>query len=91
MSKTKQTIELGDKVRDLVNGMTGIVMQIAECLNGCRRIQVDPDTLKLDGAPGDGWWMDEYRLKVLKKGVLPRTGTAPAAEKPGGPPTRVKY
>lgn len=81
-------IELGDKVKDQISGFTGIVYGIAECLHGCRRIQVEPDKLKSDGTMNEGWWMDEHRLTVVKKGAL-KPFSAIAEEKPaaktGGP------
>ena len=86
-------IELGDKVKDVISGLTGIVYQISECLHGCRRIQIEPDKLNKEGGILDGWWMDEHRLKVVKKGVLqavkaiPATATAPEV-RTGGPNVR---
>lgn len=85
-----KTIKLGDKVKDKITGLTGIATQIAECLHGCRRVTVEPDKLK-DGSPLDGWWIDEYRLTVIKSGVIkPYNEWDEPALKPGGPPTRIK-
>lgn len=38
--KIKQTIELGDKVKDKYTGFTGIVMAKTEFINGCKQYQV---------------------------------------------------
>lgn len=81
-------IQLGDKVKDVVSGMTGIVTGITDHLHGCRRMLIEPDKLKTDGTLADAWVMDEYRLKVVKAGVI-KPQAIPAAEKTGGPITRV--
>ena len=80
-------IELGDKVVDIISGHTGVVYQIAECLHGCRRIQVEADKLKDDGTMLDGWWMDEHRLAIVKKAIL-KPIKRPGAIKTGGPNTK---
>lgn len=81
-------VKLGDRVKDTVSGMTGIVMQIAETLHGCRRVQIERDKLNKDGSVQDGWWMDEPRVTVIKAGALKPSPT-PAPLRTGGPPQRI--
>jgi hypothetical protein len=45
-------VKLGDKVKDRVTGLTGIVIARTDWLNGCIRMTVQPQELK-DGKPVD--------------------------------------
>ena len=79
-------IELGDKVKDRVSGVTGIVTSIHDFLYGCRRISVQQALTK--GAKyEDALTFDEPQLKLVKAGAyqveedLPETGGPRAVPK----------
>lgn len=82
--------DLGDKVRDRITGMTGIVVSRSEHLFGCERYWVEPQEVK-DGKPVDGRWFDQDSLELVTAGVIQRTRVrvveevAPVQRKTGGP------
>lgn len=69
MNDTDQGIELGDKVKDRVTGLTGIAVSRADHLYSCRQFNVRPQEAK-DGKHTEGWWYDAGQLEVVEKGVL---------------------
>jgi hypothetical protein len=75
-------INLGDKVKDVVTGLTGIAVAKTHYLQGCTRIGVQPQELK-DGKPVEASWFDEPQLEVVEAGVVkPRSEEG---KNPGGP------
>lgn len=82
-------VNLGDKVKDPVTNLEGIVIGRTEFLYGCTRIGVQPKISK-DGKMPDAHWFDEPQLKVVKKAEIKRQ--TEAQKKVGGPmvsiPTR---
>jgi len=82
-------IKLGDKVKDVVTGYTGIATAKTEYLNGCVQMTVTPkqsaEQRKNDGYP-EGIKLDIEQLKKVSDGVnVPqlkvvksRTGGAPS-------------
>lgn len=62
-------INLGDKVRDTVTGLEGIVTSRSEFLNGCIRVGIQPQEVK-DGKPADSVWVDEPQCEVVKAAVV---------------------
>ena len=85
MSKTK-TIELGDRVKDVVTGFEGIVIGVHEWLHGCTTMTVRPTELH-DGKLIDSVSFDEPQLKLKKKAVVPSKMTIEPvkARRTGGP------
>lgn len=77
-------IELGDKVKEVVTGFTGVVTGIASYLTGCDQACVTP-RVKEDGSHVSGQWYDVTRLEVLKKGVVDVLGKTDGQDDPGGP------
>lgn len=59
----------GQRVKDLVDGFSGIITGRCEYLNGCRQYRVSPSKLKQDGTPAEGIWIDEAQLTVSGKGI----------------------
>lgn len=59
----------GDKVKDKVTSLQGIVVVTSVHLNGCIRYGVQPQELK-DGKPVDSQWYDENDLTLVKAGVV---------------------
>lgn len=75
-------VTLGDKVKDRITGLTGIVVASTSYLNGCRRISVQPQELK-DGKPVEPSHFDEPQVEVIERGAIqaePKQG-----KEPGGP------
>jgi hypothetical protein len=62
-------INLGDKVRDVVTGFTGIVTSRTAHINGCIQYGVKSNKLQ-NGKPVDAEWVDEKQLVVVKAGVI---------------------
>ena len=80
-------IKLGEKVKCIVSGFTGITTARIEYLNGCIQYCVKPKMEK-DGRNRDGIYIDQEQLEVVGSGILAakkkpkkkkRTG------RPGGP------
>jgi len=67
--KKKKMVELGDKVKDMVSGFTGITVTKLSYLQGCDRFAVQAPVIKNE-KPTDWQYFDETQLKVLKKGVV---------------------
>lgn len=76
--------ELGDKVRDRINGFTGIVTGRFEYLNGCVRLAVDAIELK-DGRPIDSVFIDESQVEVIAPGYFLSDPPGGVIGAPGGP------
>lgn len=85
MTIAKPIWSLGDEVRDLVSGYTGIIVQRTECLNGCWRYTVQSRVDPKDGKMPDAYSLDEMQLEIVAERKVP----APANKSHGGPPTRV--
>jgi hypothetical protein len=85
-------IGLGDRVRDRISGLEGIVIGITDWLYQCRRPIVQPTTLT-DGKPTDSLSFDEPQLELLEKAAfkVQVEEVAEPSPKTGGPratPTR---
>lgn len=90
---TKRKIELGMQVRDIVSGLTGIVISKAEYLNGCVRFGVEPKGTK--NKVGESEWVDEQQLVIVKADTPARRivqkrigGPRPAPRREKTPPKR---
>jgi hypothetical protein len=85
-------VELGDRVKDPITGLTGIVVAVTHWLNGCIRVVVQPESLH-EGKPAQDVGYDEGGIVVVAKRVHePKVVTIvtepPAAPRPratGGP------
>lgn len=80
----RDTIALGDKVRDIVTGAEGITTGRYEFLNGCVRFMVERQK---DGGVEE-LYFDEQRLEVVQKNVVAATpiATVRVDERPTGGP-----
>lgn len=58
-------IKPGDLVQDKITGFKGIAVVRSEWLNGCIRIQVQPQVLH-EGKPVDAQPFDQEQLELLK-------------------------
>lgn len=81
----KNVVGLGDRVRDRINGYTGIATGRAEFLFGCRQVMVAPETIPADGKHPESSWVDEDRLEVVAPSAFVQPDTAAGAG--GGPST----
>lgn len=64
-------IQLGDKAKDKISGFTGIVTGYYRYLNGCVRLNLEPDKLSKDGNVQDGRVFDIEQLVLVKAAVHP--------------------
>ena len=58
-------IKVGQKVRDTITGLEGIVVARSEYLHGCVRVAIQAQEVK-DGKPVDPYWVDEPQVEVIK-------------------------
>ena len=86
---SKRKVHLGDKVKDEVSGLTGIVVGITTFLHGCQRITIHPQVKKGETELPDTFTVDEPQCKIIKRGAA-RTTNPPDDDddedkKTGGP------
>lgn len=65
--------ELGDRVRDRVNGFEGMVTGRAEYLYGSTQILVTPTEAPTEGKPPLNVWLDEDRVEMVSEGDVTRS------------------
>lgn len=77
-------VNLGDRVKDRINGFVGIVTGRADFLYGCRQVVVAPENLGSDMSKHpDGAWLDEDRVEVVEPAVHNQPESA--SVRAGGP------
>jgi hypothetical protein len=59
-----RVVNLGDQVKDVVTGLTGIAVARTEWINKCVRLCIQPQELK-DGKPVDNYTVDEEQCEVV--------------------------
>ena len=62
-------VKLGDRVKDKISGLKGIVVARTEWLYGCVRVTIQPEEVK-EGKPAEMATVDEPQLMVVKRGVV---------------------
>jgi len=82
----EQRVKLGDRARDVLTGMEGIVFGITSYATGCDHIGLKRQGTTPDGNQFDMHWCDEPLVEVLETGALQLPGDASPAKKNGGPP-----
>jgi hypothetical protein len=84
-STNPQGIGLGDRVKDRISGLSGIVTGFYSYLFGCERAGITPEEHK-DGKPAEVFVVDAAQLELLAAGVV-EGYQAPAigAPRPAGP------
>jgi hypothetical protein len=81
----EQSIQLGDRVANKINGFAGIVTGTAQYLFGCVQCLVTPEKNKKGETKGsDSTWYDEDSLKVVKRGAF-QANEKRAKTRAGGP------
>jgi len=73
-------ISMGDRVRDIVTGFTGVVIGRTSYINGCEQVLVQP-RIDDNGKCPEGLWIDVDRVEVVQKAAV----TIPRRSAPGGP------
>jgi hypothetical protein len=63
-------INLGDLVKDKVNGFKGVVLARMECLYEATACRVHPRELKEDGGIQESVWFEEDRLEVIVENAI---------------------
>lgn len=63
-------VNLGDRVKDRINGQQGIAIGRTDWLYGCVRITIQPEGLKTDGTTLDNVTIDEPQCEVLEAGAV---------------------
>lgn len=84
-------MNLGDKVRDIITGFTGIVIARSEFFNGCVRVAVQPQDLGEKGMLQSSESFDVQQLELVEASAVKplrdrqeaKTGKKPA--RTGGP------
>jgi len=80
-----ERIKLGDLVKDVYSGFTGVAASKAEFLHGCLRIGIEPTKLNKDGNKQEMEYFDEPRVKVIKRQEIKDLSKPEPRRKTGGP------
>jgi hypothetical protein len=83
-------IQLGDRVKDKITGLTGIAVGITDWLYECRTITVRPDVVKKEAEYPASIGFDEPQLEVIKKGVLAHVPSRLPLRRTGGPERKIR-
>jgi len=84
------TAQLGDQVKDIVSGSSGIVIGHCKWLTGCDTFTVKPP-IKEDGSKIDNFHIDITRAEVIEAGVVKLKNDTPVTRggpQPHGSPSR---
>ena len=85
-------IKLGQKARDRVTGLTGIINGKAIWLNGCVRWSIQPPVDK-EGKVLESYWIDEQQIEILDPVSImdKKEEKKVAVKKTGGPMERSRF
>ena len=72
-------IVLGNKIEDMVSGLTGIAIARVEYLNGCVQFALRPKIKKGENKFPEATYFDESQLKIVSVGLVVKK------KKTGGP------
>ena len=86
----EQEPKLGQRARDIVTGIEGIIIGISSWLTGCNTCGIKPPVRK-DGTNPDVTWVDEMRVEVLDSVSIFDKRTQPDLETGGPAPTPQQY
>lgn len=62
-------IGLGDRVKDTVTGLQGIVVCVTTWLHGCIRYGVQPEEVTKEGKAAEPMYFDQTQVKLVKAAV----------------------
>ncbi len=68
-STTEFMFNLGDRVKDRISGLKGIVIGRTQWLFGCERITVQPETEK-DNKPAESFCIDAAQAELVAAAVI---------------------
>jgi hypothetical protein len=74
-------IQLGDRVKDSITGLTGIAVAKTQWLHGCERITIQPEKLN-EGKVPDTATFDEPQVVVVKAQQSPKGRTDTGGPRP---------
>lgn len=57
---------MGDRVKDIVSGYTGVILAMTYYSTGCRHYGIAPEKTGKDGNIREYEWLDESRLVLVK-------------------------
>jgi hypothetical protein len=84
-------MRLGDRAKDRISGVTGIVIGYHYWLYGCERLTLQPEEAK-DGKPAEAICVDAAQCQVIKasviQGYVPPVGVVDSRDvikRPAGP------
>lgn len=60
---------VGDRAKDRITGLEGIISSRSEHLFGCNRYWIEPEQLH-EGKPVDGRWFDEDSIVVTQAAAI---------------------
>jgi hypothetical protein len=80
------TFNFHDEVKDTITGFKGVVVSIFKYINGCVRIEVQPEKLGKDGKPAESFIFDSDQLALVK--AAKRVAVAPSGGPRPNPPQR---
>lgn len=78
-------IAKGDRVKDKITGYQGLVVCVADWINGCLRLGVQAEVLDKDGKVYPIEFFDVQQLELLEAGVYPEPGEIVMSDDTGGP------
>lgn len=68
-------IKIGNRIKDRVSGLQGIVTARCLYLTGCIQFLLSPDHLDSNGNRKDGIWFDEASIEYVDEGLGDILGT----------------
>ena len=72
----------GSRARDIITGLTGIIVGRTDYLTGCVHYGLAPEEIKNDGGIPEWVWLDESRIVLVEENAIK---LKLKKEKPGGP------
>ncbi len=66
---TASSVRIGDRVKDKITGITGIVIGYHYWLYGCERVTIQPEEAK-DGKPAESFCIDAAQVTIIKAAVI---------------------
>jgi hypothetical protein len=60
-------LQLGQKAKDKISGIEGILTGRASYITGCDQYLIQPECIK--GDYKEGRWVDEGRIEIIGKGI----------------------
>ena len=65
---------LGDELKDIITGFSGIVVARSEYLTGCRHYGICPTAVSKEGKVPEWEWLDETRLELKRSKSIKKKG-----------------